>query len=327
MGFAVARRAPERIVIVGGMRIGNAPCSWGTLEFAGLAGERIDYAQMLDELRATGYAGTELGDWGFMPTDPALLRNALGGRELSLINAFVPVPLRDPYAHDEGVADALRVARLLAAGAPPDGAGQRPLLVLADANGTDPARTLYAGRVTPEMGLDPEDWTIVAAGAERIAWAVAEETGLRTLFHHHCAGFIETPQEIDRLMALTDPDLLGLVLDTGHLVYGSGGADGRLPLGYLHQHAARIGLVHLKDCHADIASRARREEWDYFTAVRQGVFCELGQGGVDFPALVEELRRIDYSGWVVVEQDVLPGMGTPRQSAERNRAYLAGLGL
>ncbi|MCE2850303.1 MAG: hypothetical protein LW717_03755, partial [Chloroflexaceae bacterium] len=75
------------------LRIANAPCSWGTLEFAGLSGERITYTQMLDELVATGYSGTELGDWGFMPTNPRQLADELAHRQLTLIGAFVPIPL------------------------------------------------------------------------------------------------------------------------------------------------------------------------------------------------------------------------------------------
>ena len=75
------------------LRVGNAPCSWGTLEFGETKGEQIGYARMLDELAATGYTGTELGDWGYMPTDPALLRAELDRRRLVMLGAFVPVAL------------------------------------------------------------------------------------------------------------------------------------------------------------------------------------------------------------------------------------------
>ena len=97
------------------LRIANAPCSWGTLEFAGLSGERITYTQMLDELVATGYVGTELGDWGFMPTNPHLLADELARRQLTLIGAFVPVPLlSDATAVATATSNALRTADLLA---------------------------------------------------------------------------------------------------------------------------------------------------------------------------------------------------------------------
>src|SRR5215212_2658106 len=130
------------------IRVANAPCSWGALEFEDFQGEQIAYGQMLDELRATGYVGTELGDWGYMPTDPAALRGELAGRGLALTGAFVPVALREPAAHGPGVEAALRVARLLAATA--EGAATRPFLVLADDNGGDRVRAAWAGRVRPD---------------------------------------------------------------------------------------------------------------------------------------------------------------------------------
>jgi len=85
--------------------------------------------------------------------------------------------------------------------------------------------------------------------------------------------------------------------------------------------------MHFKNCHPEIADRARREGWDYFEAIRQGVFCELGQGCVDFPAVLSRLRQQGYDGWAVVEQDVLPGMGSPKESAGRNREYLRAIGI
>jgi inosose dehydratase len=313
--------------MTGGWRIGNAPCSWGALEFEGLAGEPIGPAQMLDELRETGYTGTELGDWGFMPTDPTALRAELDRRTLAMIGAFVPVALRDPDAHQAGEEAALRVARLLAATASDLPEAERPCLVLADENGTVPARTKGAGRITPEQGLSAAEWTTFAQGAEQIAGAVRDETGLRTVFHHHCAGFVETPDEIARFLDLTDPALIGLVFDTGHYLYGSGGNDPLAVLAGLDRFASRIGHVHFKDCEPHVATEARGASWDYFTAVRHGVFCELGRGAVPFLSVTERLRAQGYGGWIVVEQDVLPGLGTPRASAARNRAYLADLGL
>lgn len=306
------------------IQVGNAPCSWGSLEFEGMEGQGVGFAQMLDELRDTGYAGTELGDWGYMPTAPGALRAELGRRGLTLTGAFVPVALRERAAHAEGVERALRVARLLATAGDP---ARPPFLVLADDNGSNLSRTRNAGRVTPAMGLGADEWRTFAAGAELLARAVREETGLRTAFHHHCAGFVETPDEIATLLELTDPDLLGLVFDTGHYVYGAGGGDGAGVRAALERFGPRVWYVHFKDCHRGVAAEARAQGWDYFAAVGRGVFCELGQGCVDFPAVVAWLHERGYSGFVTVEQDVLPGMGAPRESAARNRAYLAALGL
>ncbi len=308
------------------LRIGNAPCSWGTLEFQGNTSERIGYRQMLDELAETGYSGTELGDWGFMPTDPARLSEELRIRQLEMLGAFVGVDLRDPAAHGAGEAHALRVAKLLAAVSEKNRQQQQPFLVLADDNGKDPVRTRNAGRIAPEMGLEAEEWHVFCRGAERIAHAVADQTGLPTVFHHHCAGFVETPEETRTFLDNTDPDLLGLVFDTGHYLYGAGHTDSTTLLEDLESFRERIWYVHFKDCQPDIAHQARTEAWDYDTAVEKGLFCELGNGNIPFPKVIEKLEQLGYQGWVTVEQDVFPGMGSPKESAQRNRSYLRTLG-
>lgn len=306
------------------IHVGNAPCSWGTLEFEGTQASRIGYAQMLDEVAETGYTGVELGDWGFMPTEPATLRAELDRRGLTMTGAFVPVRFADPAAHDEGEARAVRTARLLAAVARTD---FPPFLVLSDDNTGDPVRTRHAGRVTPDMALSNAQWRTFAEGVNRVARAVTEATGLRAVFHHHCAGFVETPDEIAHLLALTDPQYVGLVFDTGHYAWGSGKPSAEVVMRGLERFWPRVRYVHLKDCAPDVARRAADEGWDYHTAVRHGVFCELGQGCVPFDRVVAWLEQHGYHGFVTVEQDVLPGMGAPKESAQRNRAYLKRLGI
>lgn len=308
------------------IHIGNAPCSWGTLEFEGMEEQRIGYEQMLNELVETGYTGTELGDWGFMPTEPAALQAELKKRNLVMNGAFVPVALKNPDAHAPGEATALRTARLLAAASASQSI--KPFLVLADDNGqADPVRTQNAGRVTPEMGLSGPEWQTFAQGVERIARAVRDETGLHTVFHHHCAGYVETPQETARLLELTDPSLVGLVFDTGHYAFGAGKNGCDTVLDGLNRFAGRIWYVHFKDCQPAVARQSREQGWSYFESLKHGVFCELGQGCVDFPAVVDWLRRQNYQGFITVEQDVLPGMGVPKESARRNRDYLRSIGL
>jgi inosose dehydratase len=298
------------------MRVANAPCSWGALEFD-WAGPAPSFARVLDEMATTGYAGTELGDWGFLPTKPRDLASELRRRELALIGAFVPVQLTDGASHEPGADAALRVARLLSAAA-----GRSPFVVLSDDTARDPVRTRLAGRIRPEHSLDGRRWQTLAGGANLIARRVADETGLRTVFHHHCATFVETPLEIDELMTRTDPALVGLCLDTGHAAFGAGD-----PVAIASRWRDRIWHVHLKDCDPAIRARAVAEAWDYQQSVRAGVFCELGRGSVDFPAVLELLRDAGYDGWLVVEQDVLPSMGTPAESAARNRSYLRSLGF
>ena len=305
--------------------IANAPCSWGTLEFAGLSGERISSTQMLDELVATGYTGTELGDWGFMPTDPSQLAATLQHRQLTLIGAFVPVALQGDATQIATATDhAQRTAELLARTAQILGQAHAPLLILADANGTDPIRTANAGRIT---GHTPSGVIVQAAKvASEVARTVYAASGVRSAFHHHCAGIIETPNEVRRFLMHCDNDVLGLVFDTGHMLYGSGDNTTDIAT-LLHEFAPHVRLVHFKDCQPQIATRTRHDQLDYFAAIQAGIFCELGRGAVDFAAITRTLTTIGYQGWIVVEQDVLPGMGEPRISAAHNRDYLRSIGL
>lgn len=298
------------------IKIANAPCSWGALEFD-LQGKAATYEIVLDEMQKSGYAGTELGDWGFMPTDPAKLKDELQKRSLTLLGAFVPVALNHVETHQQGIEAALKVARLLSAVE-----GTVPFIVLADDNGKVAQRTQNAGRVTPDMGLSEEEWLVFASGVDRIARAVKEETGLRLVFHHHCGGYVETIAEVDKLLTLTDPKLVGLCLDTGHYQFAGGD-----PLKILKRNKGRVWHMHFKDCEPKVAAQSREEGWDYFKSVEKGVFCELGKGAVDFPAVKAELEAQGFEGWIVVEQDVLPGMGSPYESAMRNRAYLKSIGL
>ena len=297
------------------IHIANAPCSWGVLEFD--LGEQQGFARVLDEMQQTGYVGTELGDWGFLPTKPEPLRAELEKRSLSLVGAFVPVALSNSRNHQAGVESALKIAKLMA-----DAGFDNAFIVLADDNGKVPRRTKNAGRIELTDGLSDSQWQVFAQGADRIAREVKSSFNMRTVFHHHCGGYVETAAEVDKLMSLTDPALLGLCLDMGHFRFGDGD-----PLSALKTYNDRIWHVHFKDCDPAIAAQARQQEWDYFESVGKGVFCELGKGEVDFPAIVAELRKQQYDGWIVVEQDVLPGMGSPKACALRNRDYLLSLGL
>lgn len=300
------------------IKIANAPCSWGVLEFD-LEGksEEIGFEQVLDEIKETGYLGTELGDWGYMPTSPKSLKIEIDKRGLELLGAFVPVALADTGNHNDGVTAALKVAELMF-----QAGYKNAFIVLADDNGSVPERTQNAGRITPDMGLSEMQWKNYATGAENIAKAVKDTFGMRTVFHHHCAGYVETPEEIDTLLALTNPELLGLCLDIGHYTFGGGD-----PVQALKTHFNRIWHIHFKDFSPEIAKVSATLKGDYFDAVKRGVFCELGKGIVNFKEIVKLLKEKKFKGWIVVEQDILPGMGNPKKCALINRLYIKSLGI
>lgn len=295
------------------IRLANAPVSWGVNEGATWArGE--GWAIVLDEIAQAGYEGTELGDFGFLPTDPAHLRAELAARGLQMVGTFLLANLHVAEAHETAEAEALRNGRLVAE------TGGR-YLNLCEVG--DSRRWQSAGRVTPDMMLTDEQWKIVAEGTNRIARTVREQLGLETVFHHHAGTFVETPEELDRLMALTDPELVGLLLDTGHFLYGGGD-----PREALRRYGRRVRYLHFKDLSLTRLEEARSRGLSFHDAVAFGVFTELGQGDVDFPGLLKDLGALGYEGWACVEQDIVPGTGiVPLESARRSREYLRTLGL
>ena len=297
------------------IRIANAPCSWGVIE--NVEGDTGGYRRVLDEMAETGYAGTELGDWGFMPTDPDALRAELEPRGLALLASFASPWLQDPARHRQGEDDAVRIAKLLAAVGGPD-----TMIVLGNDPYGDPVRGSNAGRITPEMGLDDATWQVYADASNRLARRVRDEAGIRTVVHQHLGTLIETGAEVRRLMAMTDPDLLGICLDTGHWTFGTG----ENPVDAVREFGDRIWHVHFKDADPAVMAESRRLGWHGLESTGHGVFCELGKGSVDFPGVLGALREIGYDGWIVVEQDILPGMGNPKESARRNREYLRSIG-
>jgi inosose dehydratase len=298
------------------IRVANAPCSWGLIE--NVAGDIGGYRKVLDEMAATGYVGTELGDRGFMPTDPAALRDELADRGLALMASFSTPWLQDPARHAQGIADAVRIGKLLAEVGGPDS-----FIVLGNDPYGDPVRGANAGRITGDMGLSEPEWWVFAGAAENLARAVRDEAGIRTVVHPHLGTLVETGAEVRELMARTDPDLLGLCLDTGHWRFGTG----EDPADAVREFGSRIWHVHFKDADPAVMDESRRNRWSGLESTGHGVFCELGRGCVDFPGVLAALQDVGYDGWVVVEQDILPGMGEPRESARRNREYLRSIGL
>ena len=164
--------------------------------------------------------------------------------------------------------------------------------------------------------MNSEGWAY-AAGNVRKACQVARDNGLRPVFHHHAGTYIETPQEVSRLVELTGA---GICLDTGHYAYGGGDpAEGAKSLG------EHMEYMHWKDVNAERLAAARREHLSFTQGVSTGVFCPLGDGSVAFRHLLDHLKAAGYDGWIVVEQDVNigdPSAPSPFESARASREYL-----
>jgi len=298
------------------IRVANAPISWGIMEHIELPAD-YPYGRVLDEIKAAGYTGTELGPYGFLPAEPATLRRELEARALTLCSAFVDIELGNAAAHADGLAFVARSARLIS------DAGAR-LLILSDK--IMPDRNATAGRRNDANRLSWSDgqWQAAAAAINSVI-ALCKAVGLKVAFHHHAGSHVETPEEVDRLFSLFPPAELGLCLDTGHYVYCGGDA-----VAFLEKQVSRVWCVHLKDVYETKAAEARRARMNFHAAVRHGIFAPLGKGGINFPKVVSLLQEGRFDGWVVVEADVLPGgvgADAPLPNAIAGREYLRLLGV
>jgi inosose dehydratase len=294
------------------IRIGNAPCSWG-VEFAGDP-RNPPWRSVLKECAAAGYRGIELGPIGFMPEDPAILGDALAEEGLTLIGGVVFRPFHDPAKWAEVVDAAERTCKALVS----HGAKH---LVLIDS--ISPRRAPTAGRAAEAEQMDAAEWAAFRDRIVTVARIGAEVYGLTVSIHAHAAGFIDFEPELERLLSEVDEGLLKICFDTGHHSYA--GFD---PVAFMKRHMGRIAYMHFKDIDPGVKARAIANRTGFYEACGQGIFCNLGQGDVDFPAVRQVLLDAAFDGWCTVEQDCDPTLDVrPADDAAANRAYLSSIGF
>ena len=267
---------------------------------------------VLRAIASAGYEGTELGPPGYLG-DRLTLRRSLEDHGLALVGGYIPIRFSEPAHWTEDLAAMDATLDLFAAAG---GTEAKPVL----ADGGSAERIRFPGRAAADrsIGLDEAGWARFAEGVAQ-ACELARTRDFEPTFHHHTATFVEAPWEIERVLELTD---VGLLLDTGHLRLGGGD-----PTTALREWGSRINHIHIKDVHDEVLAGVIADAADMPEAWRRGVFCELGTGDVDLDSFFGELKRSDYSGWLVVEQDMVPQ--SPQDAADaaasqvRNRAWLA----
>lgn len=163
--------------------------------------------------------------------------------------------------------------------------------------------------------LTDDGWKRAAALAEEIAESV-RTLGRQLVYHPHVGTFVETPEEVDTLMAMTDPTFVGLCLDVGH--YSVGGGD---PVAALRKHGRRVRHIHMKDVDPRVLADVRQGKVrGFLDALRARIFTELGSGILDVAGIITELSRLDYAGWIMSEQD--SSWRPPAESAAMSRSVL-----
>ena len=278
----------------GMIKVAAAPVSWGVFEKT--EGDPLQLApeDMLDQMAAAGYAGTELGPPGYLG-DASQLKERLAARRLSLVGAFLPQRFSRPEHAAEDRAWMLGVLDLLAEGRPD---AVMPKAVLSDAS-LEPERMRWAGQVPshPEAALPAERFGIFIDNVHR-AGEACRERGFDPVLHFHAGSYCESASEIHAVFDALDTSLVGMCLDTGHALFG--GAD---PLELLGSYGDVVRHVHVKDCDLHVLQQVCRSGGGLMEAWDKGVFCQLGLGTAGLDGFLDALRARDWQGWLVVEQD------------------------
>lgn len=271
-------------------------------------GPVVPAAEVVAFAAEAGYSGIELGPWGYLGTDARDLRRLLQPQGLDLMAAFVALNLHDGDAWQEDLPQLERVASLLC-----DLRAQR--ILISDSGYEDVSR---ADEVWPRGGAQ---WMHCLEGVSAAA-AMCRRYGLEADLHPEVGSCIGTKDQIETVLERTAPDVLGLCLDTGHLVYS-----GMDPLEALRIWKNRIRHVHLKDVCLPVLDFVRRHRLDFAGAVARGVFVPLGTGDVPCAQIVQTLEQMRYEGWLIVEQDViLRPWDDPQSWARSARVLLQRLG-
>lgn len=260
------------------MKIAGAPISWGVCEVPGW-GYQLPPSRVLAEMHDVGLAATELGPDGFLPADSGAMADVLARHDLQAIGGFTPLLLHVPG--QDPVPD---VEKLLATYA----ATGSDVLVLSAVTGLDG----YDERPS----LDADGWRTLLGNLDRLD-ALASAHGVQAVLHPHVGTMVENGGEVQRVL---DGSSIALCLDTGHLLIG--GTD---PAELTRQAPHRIAHTHVKDVDLGLARQVQSGRRTYTEAVREGIYRPVGQGDVDFAAIVHHLRAQGYPGWYVLEQDTI----------------------
>ena len=291
------------------LRLGTAPDSWGV--WFPEDPKQVSWRQFLDEVTEAGYEWIELGPYGYLPTDPERLRDELGQRGLRLSGGAVFAGLhRGEAAYQDAVKDCRQEAELLTA------LGAEYLVLLPE---------LYSDGsaiVTPTT-LGVESWRLMTTGMSRLARLLYDEYGVKLVFHPHADSHVETQVQVELFLEDTDPEVVNLCLDTGHVSYRRGDN-----LEIIRKYPERVTYVHLKQVDPAVIDRVEKEHLTLGDAVPLGAMVEPPLGVPDMPPLLDALGALDADLFAIVEQDMYPCLpDAPKPIAIRTREYFNACGL
>ena len=290
--------------------IGSAPDSWGV--WFPSDPQQTPWHRFLDEIVEAGYEWTELGPYGYLPTDLPTLRRELNSRGLKVTGTFAMANVEEPSLWGELERQVIGAGERLAA-------LDAKYLVLIDDTYTD----LFTGEAIAPKRLDESAWGRFIETTHKVADIARDKFGLQLVFHPHAETHVEYEDQIEAFLEQTDPDRVSICFDTGHHAYRGGD-----PIAFMRRHHDRIPYLHLKSIDPEIQERVEAEGIPFAEAVKMDMFVEPSKGAVDFLAFRDLLQEIDYNGYAIVEQDMYPApFDKPLPIAKRTREYLREIGI
>lgn len=286
------------------VKLGIAPIAWTNDDMPDLGAENT-FEQCVSEMALAGFTGCEVGNK--YPRDTAVLKKALELRGMQICNAwFSSFLTTKPY--EEVERDFIEhITFLKEMGAKVVGISEQGHSI----QGTD--KPIFEAKYV----MNDEEWDTLCTGINKLG-KVAKDMGIKLCFHHHMGTVVQTEEEIDRLMANTDPELFGLLFDCGHLAYC-----GEDYMSVLNKYADRIRHVHLKDIRPEKVEQVKREHLSFLQGVRLGTFTVPGDGVIDFKPIFDVLEKTGYEGYVLVEAEQDPAIANPLEYAIKARKYIA----
>jgi inosose dehydratase len=293
------------------IKVGICPDSWGV--WFPNDPKQIPWQRCLDETAEAGYKWIELGPYGYLPTDPVVLRAELDKRGLVAVGQTIDeFSIENPSVWHEAEKTIAASGELLAAlGA--------EYFILIDA----PYSDLATGKRVAPSTLDEEGWRRFIDNTHTLADLLQQRFGVKLLYHPHAETYVEYEDQIERFLAETDPAKVGICFDTGHHAYRGGD-----PVAFMRKHHDRIPYLHLKSVDPKVQHKVEVEHIPFAQAVAIDMFVEPSLGAVDFSAFRDVLHEIDYDGYAIVEQDIYPAeFDKPLPIAKRTREYLRDVGI
>lgn len=287
------------------IQLGVAPINWSNDDDPNL-GKEISFRQCIEEMAQAGYCGTELGSK--FPRDISLLKKELTEQGLQLASAWFSTYFTEPGQYEITLSRFLDHASFLRA------MGARFINVCECGQAIQGTELPILGSQKPLF--NDQQWHQLIQGLHTLG-RIANDLGMQIVYHYHAGTGVFNFEEINFLMQHTSPELVSLLLDTGHAAFANIN-----PQQLIEHHGARIQYVHLKDIRLSVFNQVKALDWSFMDSVRAGVFTVPGDGHLNFSPIIAMLKAQQYNGWMIVEAEQDPAVAPPLEYAKKAMEYL-----